>query len=279
MRIFAFADEANNMIDGQIAAMRRNSLAGLEIRNVDGVNISDITADKAKEVRKKLDDAGFITWSVGSPIGKIDIEKDDFAAHTEKFKKTLELGNILGAGNIRLFSFYIPQDKNAADYKNEVIDRLGLFCDIAKGSGIELCHENEKGIYGDIAARCLDIHKALPQLRGIFDPANFVQCGQNTLEAWEMLGSYIKYMHIKDSLLDGTVVPAGEGEGNLPFILGEFMRRGGDAVTLEPHLRVFSGLAELEREGEESNVGKYNYPDNDTAFDAASDALKKIIFK
>ena len=90
MRIFAFADEANNMIDGQIAAMRRNSLAGLEIRNVDGVNISDITADKAKEVRKKLDDAGFITWSVGSPIGKIDIEKDDFAAHTEKFKKTRE---------------------------------------------------------------------------------------------------------------------------------------------------------------------------------------------
>lgn len=279
MRIFAFADEANDMIDGQIAAMRRNSLAGLEIRNVDGVNISDITAEKAREVRKKLDDAGFITWSIGSPIGKIDIEKDDFAAHTEKFKKTLELGNILGADNIRLFSFYIPQDKNADDYKNEVIDRLGLFCDIAKGSGIELCHENEKGIYGDNAERCLELYKALPRLRGIFDPANFVQCGQNTLEAWEMLGSYIKYMHIKDSLLDGTVVPAGEGDGNLPFILGEFMRRGGDAVTLEPHLHVFSGLAELEREGEESNVGKYNYPDNDTAFDAASDALKKIIFK
>ena len=55
LRIFAFADEAGSSIEHQIAAMQRNGLAGLEIRNVDGVNVSDMTAAHAREVRKKLD--------------------------------------------------------------------------------------------------------------------------------------------------------------------------------------------------------------------------------
>jgi sugar phosphate isomerase/epimerase len=58
IRLCAFADEASNMIDGQIAAMKSNGIELLEIRGVDGENIQDITLDKAKEVRKKLDDAG-----------------------------------------------------------------------------------------------------------------------------------------------------------------------------------------------------------------------------
>ena len=39
INIYAFADEANPNIDGQIDAMKRNALQGLEIRNVDGVNV------------------------------------------------------------------------------------------------------------------------------------------------------------------------------------------------------------------------------------------------
>ena len=36
MKLYAFADEASSLIDGQIAAMGRNGLQGLEIRGVDG---------------------------------------------------------------------------------------------------------------------------------------------------------------------------------------------------------------------------------------------------
>ena len=60
-------------------------------------------------------------------------------------------------------------------------------------------------------------------------------------------------------------------------ILSDFMKRGGTAVTIEPHLAVFDGLAGLERAGEESNVEKYVYPSNDAAFDAACNALKEIV--
>lgn len=277
MKIYAFADEASPIIDEQIKAMKENEVDGLEIRNVDGVNIAEISDSKAKEVRKKLDNACLRVWTIGSPIGKIDIEKDDFALHTEKFKRTLELADILGAENIRLFSFFTPAE-NRDSYKDKVIERLGTFCEIAKGSGITLCHENEKGIYGDIPERCLEIHKALPEMKAIFDPANYVQCEVDTLKAWEMIKPYIKYLHIKDALADGSVVPAGKGIGNVKFVLDEFKKIGGNSVTVEPHLTVFDGLKGLEKEGDASVVGEiYKYATAEEAFSAAVSALREIL--
>lgn len=277
MKIYAFADEASANIDKQIKAMKENRLDGLEIRNVDGVNIAEISDSKAKEVRKKLDNACLRVWTIGSPIGKIDIEKDDFALHTEKFKRTLELADILGAENIRLFSFFTPAE-NRDSYKDKVIERLGTFCEIAKGSSITLCHENEKGIYGDIPERCLEIHKALPEMKAIFDPANYVQCGVDTLQAWELLKGYVKYLHIKDALADGSVVPAGKGIGNVKYILDDFKKLGGNSVTVEPHLTVFDGLKGLEKEGDTSVIGEvYKYATAKEAFSAAVSALRELI--
>lgn len=277
-KIFAFADEAGSKIDEQIVAMKKNGLQGLEIRNVDGTNVSDISIDKAKEVRKKLDDAGFITWSIGSPIGKIDIEKDDFSAHTDKLKHTLEIAKVLGTENIRMFSFFIPDGKNPADYKNEVIERLSIFCDIAKPYNISLCHENEKGIYGDIAERCLILHKEIPELKGVFDPANYVQSGEDTAKAWEMLKQYIYYLHIKDARSDGFVVPAGEGIGNVKKIVSEYVSMGGRFFTIEPHLTVFNGLEALEKEGQKTQIDEFRYPNEIVAFDIACDMFKKCLF-
>ena len=277
MRIYAFADESGAMIDHQIESMKRNGLAGLEIRNVDGTNISDISLDKAREVRRKLDDAGLATWSIGSPIGKIHIEKDDFAAHLDKFRHTIDLAHVLGADNIRMFSFFLPQDKDPAIYKNEVIDRIGQFLAAAEGSGVELCHENEKGIYGDIAPRCLELHQTFPQLKGVFDPANYVQCGQDTWAGWQMLYPYIKYLHIKDALADGSIVPSGHGIGNVGKIVAAFREMGGQALSVEPHLTVFEGLAQLEENGDISKIGNFVYQSADAAFDAACNALKNLL--
>ncbi|MBP5295433.1 MAG: hypothetical protein J6Y95_06920, partial [Lachnospiraceae bacterium] len=73
---YAFADETHPEIDLQIRALLRNGLQGLEIRDVDGTNISEITEEKAREVRNKLDANGLVTWSIGSPIGKSELTED-----------------------------------------------------------------------------------------------------------------------------------------------------------------------------------------------------------
>ncbi len=276
MKIYAFSDEAAASVDGQIAAMKRNGLEGTEIRGVDGQNIASVTAGKAAEVMKKLEDNGLSVWSIGSPIGKIGLAEGGFEAHLDTLRHVLDLARILKCRNVRMFSFYIPKGTAPESCREEVIDRLGRMADIARDAGIRLCHENEKGIYGDTAPRCADILDAVPSLACVFDPANFIQCGQDTLEAWELLGERAYYMHVKDALPDGTVVPAGMGTGHLKEILGAYRARGGEALSVEPHLRVFEGLKDLER-GEKTQTGLYAYPSADAAFDAACAALGALL--
>jgi len=275
--LIAFADEASPRLDEQIAAVVRNGMDGIELRNVDGESVSDIPLDKARLVRRKLDDAGLVTWSIGSPIGKIDLVGGDFTGHLDKLRHTVDIARVLGAGNIRMFSFYLPVGEDPARYRDAVMERLNTMARACEGSGVTLCHENEKGIYGDVAARCLDIHESVPALAGIFDPANFIQCGQDTAEAWELLKSHIKYMHIKDALADGTVVPAGRGIGHVKRIVRDYLEAGGKVLTLEPHLRVFSGMEALERRGEARPMDPYAYDSGDAAFDAAAAALRELL--
>lgn len=272
----AFADESDNKFSGQTDALCRNQLDAIEMRNLDGKNVVALSNAEAKEYKNQLEEKGIFVWSLGSPLGKIKIT-DDFAPHLDSFRRGMEIGGILGASACRMFSFYMPDEKDPADYKNEVIDRLGAFCEIAKDYNIVLCHENEKGIFGDIPSRCLEIHKALPSLKAVFDPANFVQCGVDTLAAFEALSPYVYYLHIKDAKREGDIVPAGEGDGNIKKIIELYKNQGGKVLTLEPHLFEFDGLKGLEKEGNTSEVGGYNFATAEEAFDAAVSALKNII--
>ena len=147
-------------------------------------------------------------------------------------------------------------------------------CD-ATPSDFILCHENEKRIFGENPENCVKLLREFPKLRAVFDPANFVQCGVDTLKAWEMLKEYVDYMHIKDANEKGKVVPAGHGIGNVPQLIKKYVAQGGDVVTLEPHLNSFVGLANLE-DGESLDV-EFSYKDTDESFDAAVSALRSII--
>ena len=276
LTLAAFADESDNKFEGQLDALCRNSLDALELRNLDGKNVVALSDEEAKNYKKALADKGLYVWSLGSPLGKIKIT-DDFAPHLDSFKRGMEIGSILEATACRMFSFYMPDDADPADYKNEVIDRLGAFTEIAKDYNIVLCHENEKGIYGDIPERCLDIHRALPSLKAVFDPANFVQCGVDTLKAFDELKEYIFYMHIKDAKKEGAIVPPGVGDGNIAALVSRYRELGGKVLTLEPHLFEFDGLKALEKEGNTSEVGGYNFDTAEEAFDTAVSALKNII--
>lgn len=276
----AFADEAGGGLLSQIDALKANSLTHIEPRGLDEGNISTFTAEQARNVRKVLDEHGIGVSAVGSHFGKINI-KDDFAPHFESFKQCVENAAILGTENIRMFSFFISEGENPDAYRDEVFERLEKMCDYSVANGIWCCHENEKGIYGDNDVRCLDILRTLKgKIKGVFDPANFIQCKVEILPAYEMLKDYIEYMHIKDCRLsDGFVVPCGSGDGNLEELLRRFKEKDGKRfLTLEPHLKVFAGLENLEEDGGKSSVSEeFTYPTNRDAFNAACDAFHKVL--
>ena len=126
------------------------------------------------------------------------------------------------------------------------MERLTRFAEAARGSGVTLCHENEKGIYGDIAR---PLRTDPPRRAGA---ARRVRPGQlhpvwaGNARRLALLEPYVEYFHVKDAMPDGTVVPAGRGAGHLAELLRDYR---GETLTLEPHLYDFSGLSSLEQDG------------------------------
>ena len=239
----AFADEASADILEQISACKANGIEYIELRNVNGKNISNFTVDEAKELKKTLDENGMKVSSIGSHYGKIEIT-DDFAPHFEAFKNTVAVAKVLEAKYIRMFSFYFTKGESFEEYKDEVFARLGAMADYAYENGVLCCHENEKEIYGDIPERCLQIAEHFGEKLGcIFDPANYIQSGADTAEGFKMLKGYITYMHIKDAVAgSGNVVPAGHGDGHLEEILRELDRNEREFFPLNLTLKCLTAL-------------------------------------
>ena len=275
-----FADEIDPMLDVQIEVLKKLGMNRIEMRGVNGKPLIEHSIEEAAEIKKRLDDEGFALSSVGSSIGKIGIT-DEFAPHFDLFEHTVEIAHVMDTPNIRMFSFYLPAGADPARYQGEVIERLGRMADYAKKNGVVLLHENEKGIYGDNAVRCAEIMKDFygSHFRAVFDFANFVQVGQDTLKAYELLKPYIAYIHVKDAHMgSGDVCPAGQGDGHVAEILGSLKAAGYKGyLSLEPHLADFTGFAALEQA-----VGPDGLPrklTGEEAFTLAHDALTGILNK
>lgn len=273
----AFGDEIDSNLQTQMDVLDTHKIKYIEIRGVNGKCIVDYSLEEVREIKKELDERGFKISAIGSPIGKIKIT-DDFVPHLELFKHTIKIAKILETKYIRMFSFFIPDGDNPEKYRDEVINRWFQFIEAAKDTDLILLHENEKEIYGDTPERCYDLFKTLncDYLKGIFDPANFVQCDVKTCkDAYELLKDYIIYIHIKDALYsDHHVVPAGLGDGKVKEILKNLIDRNYEGfLSIEPHLGNFKGFASLEP----NSIG-YDLPEGGSKqFAIAANALKKVI--
>ena len=179
------------------------------------------------------------------------------------------LAQIFEAKRIRAFSFF-----QAFENKQEVFSRLQKTVDIAREYGVQICHENEKEIYGDTLERVREIMQNVQGLRYIYDPANYLQCGEKAENTLAALFDTTEYFHIKDVIFaTGELVPAGLGDGKI----GEIVEKIGDndkVLTLEPHLAVFAGYAQIDNT---KMKNKFAYATGGEAFDAAVRALKNIL--
>ncbi|MCL2494644.1 MAG: Gfo/Idh/MocA family oxidoreductase [Oscillospiraceae bacterium] len=267
----AFADEAANDLAAQIAACKANGISAIEMRGVNGENVSDITPETARAIKKELDKAEVEVSAIGSRYGKCAF---DF----EAFKQTVEVAQILGAAYIRMFSFY-------EGTKEERFGWVKQMADYSIAHGVKCCHENEGRIYGESPQACKELIEAVgysaegEQILGcVFDFANFLGDGYDTLAAYEILKPYITYFHIKD--YDGaSTVPAGEGKGRIAEILANFDQSnyGCYWLSMEPHLKVFAGMGVFDKQTEKKLAGREVYATQSESFKAAADALHKVI--
>ena len=278
-KISGFSDEIAADIKTQFEVLNKLGIKYFEPRGVNGKNISALTDKEVINLKEQMDEYGIKVSSIGSPIGKIKLE-ENFEPHFELFKRVVKTAKMLDAKYIRIFSFFHSGGEWTSEERSEVLKRLRIMIDYARDNNVILLHENEKDIYGDTADRCIDLMQELycDNFRAVFDPANFVQCGQDTEYAYNGLKNYIEYMHIKDAQsADGRVVPSGMGDGKVEFILKNLFKSGFNGfLSLEPHLGSFEGLKDLELDDKMEKLPEGGEGTFTLAFNALNRLMNKI---
>jgi sugar phosphate isomerase/epimerase len=237
----AFGDEIAPDLKTQMDVCEANGVRCIDVRGIDKVNVSQMPLEKVREYKRQMDARGFAVPCIGSPLGKIRMD-EDFAAHLDMLKRTIEIGRAFGTDRIRVFSFYASKGAKIEAERAAVMTRLEAMVKVAEPAGAVLLHENERDIYGAKPAGVKDIFATIRSkaLKGIFDPANFVVEGVRPFdEGWRAgLDALTDYFHIKDVVPGAsTCVPAGEGKGQIPELFADLARRKWSGyMTLEPHM-------------------------------------------
>lgn len=278
-KISGFSDEISSEISIQFTVLKKLGIGYFEPRGINGKNISILNDREVNHLKSEMDKYGIKASSIGSPIGKIKIT-DNFDEHFEMYKRVVDTAKKLDCKYIRIFSFYNDGDEWTDQKRTEVFRRMRILVEYAKQENVVLLHENEKDIYGDNIERCAEIMEEFfcENFGAVFDPANFVQTGVDTISAFNKLQKYVKYMHIKDALnSDNRVVPAGMGDGNVEYILNKlFDDKYNGFISLEPHLGSFEGLGDLEIGDEMLSLPKSGEGTFTIAYNALCSILKNI---
>jgi 3-dehydroshikimate dehydratase len=234
-RLSASGDEIADDLAEQLDVLSGERIQFLEVHGAWGKNVLDLSAEELARARALLDACRIRVSAIASPIGKSSLDEPP-AFEMARLQREIHAADVLGTRLIRVFSFYVPSH-GAEVARDTVLARLRQLTSEAERANVMLVHENEKGIYADIAVRCLDllVTIASPAFRQVIDPANFVQVGVHPVrDAWPLLAAYTTHIHMKDARFhDGAVYVVGQGDG----AVGALARSGYQGfLTLEPHL-------------------------------------------
>lgn len=281
--ISGFADEIDANLKTQLKVVRELGMDHICIRAVDGKNIADYTFTEFQEqVYPRLQQAGVKVSSLGSPLGKIDIDDEpSYQRQLQQLDALCRICKLVECKYIRVFSFWM-KGKHPEDWTAEVLRKLSEFAAVAEKYDVILLHENEKDIYGDTGARCKVIMDALasPHFRAAYDFANFVQCGEDPESCYDLLKESISYIHVKDATAtDGKNVLCGTGDGKIAAILKKAIQEDGYCgfLTLEPHLFAFATMQSLEKGDVFNVISQYGLKNGAAGYAAQYHALCEIL--
>jgi len=256
-----FADEAARDIDGQIRATLELGWQNLESRNVDGVNLHDLSDEAFEIVASKLEAAGVRVNCFGSAIANWGKSIDEpFDSSLAEAERAIPRMRRLGTELVRIMSFGVrpgrgPDDQNTVERIARLRELVARFTE----AGITPVHENCMNYGGMGWSYTLELVERVPGLKLVFDTGNPVFTDDRTKPApypkqssWEFYSrvkEHVAYVHVKDCRflrdVEGALFPEveytwpGEGDGDVERILGDLLAGGYDGgISIEPHLSV-----------------------------------------
>ena len=129
-----FADEIDPDLETQCRLLNDLGITYLEFRSAWNVNVLDLSDEQLAEAEKILAAHSLSVSSIGSPIGKVNID-DDFDAHLVRFDRAVQWRPASRAPYIRIFSFFLRPDQDPAEHRDEVIRRMRVMAERAEQAG------------------------------------------------------------------------------------------------------------------------------------------------
>jgi len=123
--ISGFADEIDPQLDVQLKVVKELGMDHICLRAADGKGIADYSVEEFESsILPRLNAAGVKVSSLGSPIGKIDIDDEEaYAKQLQQLDTLCRICNLVGCKYIRMFSFWML-NKNPVELKDEVLKKL-----------------------------------------------------------------------------------------------------------------------------------------------------------
>ncbi|MDF2671624.1 MAG: xylose isomerase-like barrel protein [Paenibacillus sp.] len=254
-KLGVLTDEVSARFDEALDWIEEQGLKHVEVRVVDGVNISNMSDEGVQEVLRKVEAKGLFVSAIASPIFKCALDpnrqvasgdvfgqkEESVEAHFDKLSRVIEIAQILKTKQIRIFSFW--REIEPKQYQNEIVAHLKRAGEVAEQAGIVLLLENEPSCNGGFADEVGSIVRevASPAIRGLWDPGNEAYGGRESFpKGYNEMKDILSHVHLKDAYVreDGSSRCVPLGTGNVPVIaqLKALVEDGYEGLfTIETH--------------------------------------------
>ncbi len=245
MFLSGIADEAAPEFARQLAAHKELGWSHIEIRMIEGTNLTDISDSDFDRVVEALGEAGIKVSCFASQLANWARPiSTDFDVDLEELGRAIPRMQRLETQFIRCMSYpNADPPLNDQDWRGQVVTRMRELAQRAADGGVTLVHENCDGWGGKSPQHSLDLLADVgsDSLKLVFDTGNPVAKNQNAWEYYEKTRDHTVYVHIKDyadcSGGEEKAVFPGAGKGYVREIITDLLGRGYDGgFSIEPHI-------------------------------------------
>jgi len=265
MRFSGFADEAGAGIEKQISATKELGWNHIESRNINGVNIHDISEKEFDHVCQCLDDNNIKINCFGSTVAnwsKDPRKEEDFQKSKEELTRAIARMRVLGTEMIRGMSFVHVRDEepDAPHITKQVFAKVRELVKMCEDAGVIYLQENCANFGGMSYEHTLRLLDAVPSpnFKLCFDTGNPIFTNrrigpkpwpkQDSFEFYKNVREFIHHVHIKDGIFirdsetnifaECEFTYPGEGHGKVKEIVADLLKTGyqGD-FSIEPHMK------------------------------------------
>jgi L-ribulose-5-phosphate 3-epimerase len=252
-RLGITGDEIAPDLETALRVLRELGLTWIELRNVWGKYITEVSLADCKRARTLMDKQGVRVSVLDTALYKCDLpdapsgRKADYpyAEQEALLGRALERAPILGTQAIRVFSFWRPTRAAPASEFKRIVDHLAKAAERARAAGCVLLLENVNGANVETSAEAARLLAAVPSpnLALAWDPNNALCGGEVPFpQGYEKLDvERVHHVHLRDAARDPVTkrcqwLPVGKGQVDNLGLLRALKKDGfTGTLTLETH--------------------------------------------